>query len=370
MTPSSRWVPKAKVRTVSFADPIVTAVWPQVECQGRPKDGGGKSGSLGAVNMNSSLGPSTSTRKVPHTVKLANVFTSIHNSLDSVLPYSSSDNLLITSTNITANTPAAQPIELSEDSELFTFQNCLNSTLGVCPGVDLGAVSPAGCLEPLPAIVNQDTSDNLLNLCTNNPANTPAAQPIEFSKDSELFTFQNCLNSALETCPGVIIGTDGPTGSLEPHLAIVNQYTDCTASVADQAVPADSGYQVPLGASPALGTGSHPQLLNFIAEITHPPEPPLIPTPPKRHTLKLQKQSITKRASVRLAAKHRFKSGNNRDAISKAQEILLAKLNNSAAKNVGRSKSLIMLISMIHLNRWQVFSQNLFPRSIWRQSWS
>ena len=120
MTPSSRWVPKAKVRTVSFADPIVTAVWPQVECQGRPKDGGGKSGSLGAVNMNSSLGPSTSTRKVPHTVKLANVFTTIHNSLDSVLPYSSSGNLLI-------RARIFQPThQLPNRLSLVRIQNCLH----------------------------------------------------------------------------------------------------------------------------------------------------------------------------------------------------------------------------------------------------
>jgi hypothetical protein len=48
MTPSSRWVPKAKVRSVSFADPIVTVVWLQVESQGLSKDVGGKSGSMGA----------------------------------------------------------------------------------------------------------------------------------------------------------------------------------------------------------------------------------------------------------------------------------------------------------------------------------
>jgi hypothetical protein len=271
MTSSSRWVPKAKVRTVSFVDPIVTVVWPQVECHGRSKDVGGKPGSMGAVNMTSLLGPSTSTRKVPHTVKLANVFTTIHNSLDSVLPHSS--------------------------------------------------------------------CGNLLNLSTTILANTPAAQPIEFSKDSELFTFQNCSNSALVVCPGVNLGTDSPAGCLEPHLAFVNQDTYCITSNADQVVPADSDFQAPLGASPALGSESHPQLLDFIAEITHTPEPPLISTPPKRHTLKLQKQSITKRSSVRLAAKQRFKSGNNRDAISKAQKILLAKLNNSAAKDVARSSS-------------------------------
>lgn len=69
MTSSSRWVPKAKVRAVSFADPIVTAVWPQVDCHGRSKDVGGKPGSLAAVSSTSALGPSTTTRK------MASIFT-------------------------------------------------------------------------------------------------------------------------------------------------------------------------------------------------------------------------------------------------------------------------------------------------------
>jgi hypothetical protein len=41
--------------------------------------------------------------------------------------------------------------------------------------------------------------------------------------------------------------------------------------------------------------------------------------------------STGKRSSGRLAAKQKLKIGGSRDAISKAQEILIAKLNNSAA---------------------------------------
>jgi hypothetical protein len=80
-------------------------------------------------------------------------------------------------------------------------------------------------------------------------------------------------------------------------------------------------------------------LLDFIAAITNPPEPPLIPSPPKSstttssHPLKFQNQPTTRRSSVRLATKKCIKTGSNRDAISKAQEIILAKLNNSAVKN-------------------------------------
>jgi hypothetical protein len=79
-------------------------------------------------------------------------------------------------------------------------------------------------------------------------------------------------------------------------------------------------------------------LLDFIAAITNPPEPPLIPSPPKSstttssHPLKFQNQPTTRRSSVRLAAKKCIKTGSNRDAISKAQEIILAKLNNYAVK--------------------------------------
>jgi hypothetical protein len=138
--------------------------------------------------------------------------------------------------------------------------------------------------------------------------------------------------------------------------------------------PADSDNHDFVGASPALGTEIYPadnsQLLDFIATITNRPEPPLIPSPPETHTLKTQKQSITRRSSVRPAAKKCFKTGNNRDAISKAQEIILAKLNNSAAKKSIALVLLTVLTLMIHLSRWRVFSQNLSPRSKWRQSWS
>jgi hypothetical protein len=85
LTLSSRWVPKAKVRFVSFADPIVTVVWSQVESQGLADDDGGKSGSMGADILESLHSPATTRCKVNNTVDLVNVFTSIHKSLDSVL---------------------------------------------------------------------------------------------------------------------------------------------------------------------------------------------------------------------------------------------------------------------------------------------
>jgi molybdopterin-binding protein len=49
--------------------------------------------------------------------------------------------------------------------------------------------------------------------------------------------------------------------------------------------------------------------------------------------------SIGKRSSARLAAKKKLKIGRNRNAIVKAQEILVAKLNNSASSHFQNSKA-------------------------------
>jgi hypothetical protein len=91
------------------------------------------------------------------------------------------------------------------------------------------------------------------------------------------------------------------------------------------------------------------QLQNFIATITMPPVPPLIQTLPhnnspnianalgvlsQQHT-KMPDQVPTsgKRYSVRLAAKKKLSLWRSRDSISKAQDILIAKLYNSTIKN-------------------------------------
>jgi hypothetical protein len=202
-------------------------------------------------------------------------------------------------------------------------------------------------------VLTHAPSVNLLNLGTDLPANTPAAKPNEF-------TFHNCLDSVLVDCSGVNLGAAHPAstrlgqqaGFLGPHRVGEDQALDSILPGVDQDGmleastthdPADNNNQDLGGASPALDTETRPaeksQLLDFIATITNTPEPPLIPSPPKTHSLKNQKQYITRRSSVRLAAKKCFKTGNNRDAISKAQEILLAKLNNSAAKKVDCSSS-------------------------------
>jgi hypothetical protein len=81
MMSSSRWVPKGKVSSVSFADPVVTAVWPQVECHGSSENVGDRPGSMAADIQASLHGPTATTHKVNNTVDLANVFTTIHKKL-------------------------------------------------------------------------------------------------------------------------------------------------------------------------------------------------------------------------------------------------------------------------------------------------
>jgi hypothetical protein len=155
MTPSSRWVPKAKVRSVSFSDPIVTVVWPQVESQGLSEDVGGKFGLMDADIQESLHGPSATTCKVTNTVDLANVFTTIHKSLDSVLTCSPSVNLISLNTAILANAPAAQPVE-------FLIHSSLDSVLEGYPSVNLNNASPTNILtgQQTELLGSQLVSDN------------------------------------------------------------------------------------------------------------------------------------------------------------------------------------------------------------------
>jgi hypothetical protein len=265
MTQSSRWVPKAKVKTVSFADPIVSAVWPQVDSLGLTDGGGSKSGSIGVDNQETSHNPTASKCKVTNTVDLTNVFATIHNSLDSVL---------VLNTSIPAKALAVQPIEFL-GSQLLNDNQAIDYNM---PAADRVGLMCASIIHDLP---------------------DPVFQPV--------------------------------VSDNQPDFQLV-----------------DSDNHETLRASPALRTGNsstdNTQLLDFIAAITNPPEPPLIPSPLKSstttsHPLKFQNQPTTRRSSVRLAAKKCIKTGSNRDAISKAQEIILAKLNNSTVKKSDCSSS-------------------------------
>jgi hypothetical protein len=232
---------------------------------------GSKSGSISIDNQETSHDPAASKCKVTNSVDLTNVFATILNSFDSVLTCSPSVNM---NTSIPAKALVVQPIEFL-GSQLVNDNQAIDYNKLAADRVDLmGASIIHDLLGPVFQPVDSD--------------NQPDFQP----------DFQ----------------------------------------------PVDSDNHEILRASPALRTGNsssdNTQLLDFIAAITNSPEPPLIPSPPKSstttssHPLKFQNQPTTRRSSVRLAAKKCIKTGSNRDAISKAQEIILAKLNNSAVKKI------------------------------------
>lgn len=125
MAPSTRWVPKAKVRTVSFVDPIVSAVWPPEDIQGMPEGDGFKSGANIIDNQEATHGLTATYCKVINTVDLANVFATIHRSLDSVPACPSSVNL---NASKPANVLAVHPTNLL-GLELVNGNQAVESTL-------------------------------------------------------------------------------------------------------------------------------------------------------------------------------------------------------------------------------------------------
>jgi hypothetical protein len=283
--PAARWVPKGKVSSVSFADPVVTAVCPQEECHGPPEDVGDSPASMATDVQVALHGSAASTHMVNSTVDLANVFTTIHKSLDSVPVCSLGVGMINMSTTLLNSAPAAHPIECPHT-------NCLDSVLESGP-----------CAVPVSA-----WPDNFLS------GQQTMLSELQLVNDNRAIDF---------IMPAPDLG--GLLGGSVTHDPVVTDNQEAVRNL------------------PSLGSENLPtdntKLIDFIATITKTPKPPLISSPPQSLSLKSQKQPTTRRSSVRLAAKKCIKPGHNRDAISKAQEIILAKLNNSAVKNVDCSSS-------------------------------
>jgi hypothetical protein len=137
-------------------------------------------------------------------------------------------------------------------------------------------------------------------------------------------------NYAEQICNVTVLQDETPVPTI---VAAVNRHSQEAGSLPSDPQPSDT---------------NNLQLHNFIANITMPPEPPLIQTLPHNNLpnianalwvssqqhIKMPDQASTsgKRFSVRLAAKKKVMLGHSRDAISKAQDILVAKLYNSAIK--------------------------------------
>jgi hypothetical protein len=362
---SSRWMPKVKVRSVSFADPIVTAVWPQVESHGLAVDDGGKSDSMGADLLESVHCPATTMSKVNNTVDLAAVFTSIHKGLDSVLIHSPSVNLLNLGTELPVSSPAASPND-------FTFHNSLNSILVDGSGVLLGAAHPAstrpghldGFLEPhrvgvdqaldssLPGGVRVDRLDASATLATAENSNQDLGDT--GARLAQIAQLQSPLKTqSVKTQKGSIQLLD--TQRTAATSFIPNQQPSDFISPSVRPRSLLNSELVPVAPSCDLPDASNNRIEDFILSITEAPEPPLIRSQPSTslvpnflveggsaqsiYEVGVIPSSIGKRSSARLAAKKKLKIGRNRNAIVKAQEILVAKLNNSASSHFQNSKA-------------------------------
>jgi molybdopterin-binding protein len=136
--------------------------------------------------------------------------------------------------------------------------------------------------------------------------------------------------------------------SQAPHLSDLN-----SSSVTPQGLL--NSDLVPVAPSCGISVPSNNSLEDFIMSISEDPEPPLIRSQPNTSFIAnssveggsvqpavdvgVISSPIGKRSSARLAAKKKMKIGRNRNAIVKAQEILLAKLNNSASSHFQNSKA-------------------------------
>jgi hypothetical protein len=297
--PAARWVPKGKTGSVSFADPVVSAVWPLEECHGPPEAVGGSPAPMATDVQVALHGYAASTYKVNNTVDLANVFSTIHKSLDSVPVCSLGAGMINMSTTLLNSAPAARPIECPHT-------NCLDSILESGPSAVPVSAWPDNLLSGQQALLSES------QLVNDNRA-------IDFTMPApDLGGLPGGPVASGFTMPAVDLG--GLLGGSVAHDPVGTDNQEVVSNL------------------PSIGPENLPtdntKLTDFIASITKTPEPPLISSLPQPQLLKSQKQPTTRRSSVRLAAKNCIKPGRNRDAISKAQEIILAKLNNSAVKKV------------------------------------
>jgi hypothetical protein len=282
-----RWIPKIKNKKVSFADPVITAIWPTDVSKGR----------ISAENSISLGGMDLGTQAMEEYQCSAHPKVSVPIASNSV-------NALIHSWSTRGTDSAPVPIISGSHLANETIQGNL-------------------CIQ------NVQVESNFSNSEPNSQRN------VVTNEDRQCFLPSN------EVPP---IGHESSTHSTPRSLE--NQLN------------------------------SNDRLQIFIESITNTPEPPLILSPPNSNTLATSPvlggsdnldANVTinagtpgKRSSSRLAAKQRLNVGGSRDAISKAQEILIAKLNNSAAiQYQGSSAS----TSNNHVNSFEQI-EGLFSRPL------
>jgi hypothetical protein len=254
---AGRWIPKVKTKSVSFADPLISAVWPPAAMDELE---GGKD-----VILADDWNPGDQTAQQPQLAAPTKVRVAEHVSFSDVVLSPKSIEIAYPNPVTTMST-----LQLIDTTRVAAAPNSINQLLDVEP-------------QALP-------HSNL---------NCPSVMPYS-NINSELF------NSSLSG------------GSPEPTR---NNLDEFVASISEAPEPS-------LIRSPPISSTA----VNFMVEgcpIQSAADVCVSPTP------------VGKRYSARLAAKKKLKFGRNRNAIVKAQEILVAKLNNSTSNQFQSSKALI-----------------------------
>jgi hypothetical protein len=320
MSQSKRWVPKLRAKAVSFADPLISAVWPFEGAEGAAGadrlllNSGNKDGNLEAHYFHA-VGRSSTKHLAP---KVNATAVSIADSL------------------LTAGSPAIVEELVAGDSPIqdavnsFDIQNDLAIHTTASPKVSskLSSDNAVTSLASMPVFSAISNLNNTLN--HNNSIVDTTQQPHQGLLRVEPQVDSNGKH-AEQVCKVTVLQDETPVLSI---AAAVNRHSQEVCSLPVDPQPSDT---------------NNSQLHNFIGTITMPPEPPLIQTlphnnlpnttnalwvSPQQH-INMPDQASTsgKRYSVRLAAKKKLMLGRSRDSISKAQDILVAKLYNSTTKN-------------------------------------
>jgi hypothetical protein len=307
MPHSKRWVPKLKAKAVSFAVPLISAVWPFEGEEGATGvdrlllNGGTEAGMQEALGFHAGGGS-------PTKLIAPKVIAGAGFSAGALRTDGSSPGAVV---EMVADESPAQ-----DAANSFDIQNDLAMETATSSKV-ISKLSSDTAIAPLPS--------------------KPVPSPIS-----------NLHNSLDPKISNVDVHQQSQQGFqvVEPQVESNDSYAEqvCNVTAAQDSQEACS---LPPDSQP--NSTNSLQLQNFIANITMPPVLPLIQTPPhnksanianalgvlsQQHT-KMPNQVPTsgKRYSVRLAAKKKLSLGRSRDSIAKAQDILIAKLYNSTMKN-------------------------------------
>jgi hypothetical protein len=279
-----RWIPKVKVRSVSFADPLISAVWPPIGVEELEDE-------IGAIPAGDSIS-GVLTAQQPRLAVPSKVCSAEHLGFSDVvlsqksieIAFPNPDTILNPLQILDSARETAAPILLNQQIAYSSPDTSL-SALQIIDSVRVPA-APNSLSQPLVAESHVPPHSNI------NSASVMPCNP-------DLFT--SSLSCSIPDPSSINIDEFVASISKAPDAPLIR--SPPSSSLASNSLVVGCSIQ------PAVAAGVSPS-------------------------------PIGKRSSARLAAKKKLKFGRNRNAIVKAQEILAAKLNNAAATQFQSSNAL------------------------------